>query len=121
MTTSPNNNCGNHPYRASERLNVERIDLHATHNERLAVIVDRCLESEAAYKLFDMLGAVSQLEMDDRLAYVEMVKDSGLYTEEEIGAIERLIVSGTAGFFKQVIDQVRDEQVHREIDELVAA
>jgi hypothetical protein len=102
-------------------LNVERIDLHATHNERLAVIVDRCLESEAAYKLFDMLGAVSQLEMDDRLAYVEMVKDSGLYTEEEIGAIERLIVSGTAGFFKQVIDQVRDEQVLREIDELVAA
>jgi hypothetical protein len=29
-------------------------------------------------------------------------------------------VSGTAGFFKQVIDQVRDEQVRREIDELVA-
>ena len=88
-------------------------------NERLAVIVDRCLESEAAYKLFDMLGAVSQLEMDDRLEYIELVKDSGLYTDEEIHAIERLIVSGTAGYFKDVIDQVREEQVRREIDQML--
>ena len=47
-------------------------------------IVDRCLESEAAYKLFDMLGAVSRLDMEDRLEYIELVKDSGLYTDEEI-------------------------------------
>lgn len=88
-------------------------------NERLATIVDRCLESEAAYKLFDMLGAVSRLDMDDRLEYVELVKDSGLYTDEEIHAIERLVVSGTAAYFKDVIDQVREEQVRREIDDLV--
>ncbi len=88
-------------------------------NERLAVIVDRCLESEAAYKLFDMLGSVARLEMDDRLEYIELVKDSGLYTDEEIHAIERLIVSGTAGYFKDVIDQVREEQVQREIDQML--
>lgn len=88
-------------------------------NERLASIVDRCLESEAAYKLFDMLGAVSRLEMGDRMEYIELVKDSGLYTDEEINAIERLIVSGTAGYFKDVIDQVREEQVRREINELL--
>ncbi len=88
-------------------------------NERLAVIVDRCLESEAAYKLFDMLGSVARLEMDDRLEYIELVKDSGLYTDEEIHAIERLIVSGTAGYFKDVIDQVREEQVRREIDQML--
>ena len=88
-------------------------------NERLAVIVDRCLESEAAYKLFDMLGSVARLEMDDRLEYIELVKDSGLYTDEEINAIERLIVSGTAGYFKDVIDQVREEQVRREIDQML--
>ena len=88
-------------------------------NERLASIVDRCLESEAAYKLFDMLGAVSRPEMGDRMEYIELVKDSGLYTDEEINAIERLIVSGSAGYFKDVIDQVREEQVRREINELL--
>jgi hypothetical protein len=66
-----------------------------------------------------MLGAVSRLEMGDRMEYIELVKDSGLYTDEEINAIERLIVSGTAGYFKDVIDQVREEQVRREIDELL--
>lgn len=99
---------------------MEHLDsLAADKNERLANIVERCLESEAAYKLFDMLGAVSRLEMDDRLEYIELVKDSGLYTDEEIHAIERLIVSGTAAYFKDVIDQVREEQVRREIDALV--
>ncbi len=88
-------------------------------NERLAVIVDRCLESEAAYKLFDMLGAVSRLDMEERFEYIELVKESGLYSDEEINAIERLIVSGTAGYFKDVIDQVRDEQVQREIGQLL--
>lgn len=101
---------------------MEHIDFpQVERNERLALIVDRCLESEAAYKLFDMLGAVARLEMEDRLAYIELVKESGLYTDEEINAIERLIVSGTAGYFKDVIDQVREEQVQREIDELTAA
>jgi hypothetical protein len=100
---------------------VEDLDTHpaSERNERLAVIVDRCLESEAAYNLFDMLGAVSRLDMEDRLEYIELVKDSGLYTDEEIHAIERLIVSGTAGYFKDVIDEVREEQVKREIDQML--
>ena len=45
----------------------------ADRNERLALIVDRCLESEAAYKLFDMLGAVSQLEVGPPTAVIGMV------------------------------------------------
>ena len=101
---------------------MEHFDLPQTadRNERLAQIVDRCLESEAAYKLFDMLGAVSRLDMEDRLAYIDLVRESGLYTAEEIHAIERLIVSGTAGYFKEVIDQVREEHVRREIEALTA-
>ena len=100
---------------------MEHTDLPQTteRNERLAHIVERCLESEAAYKLFDMLGAVSRLEMEDRLEYVGLVRDSGLYTDEEIHAIERLVVSGTAGYFKDVIDQVREEQVLLEIEQMV--
>ena len=100
---------------------VEHLDTHPApeRNERLAVIVDRCLESEAAYKLFDMLGAVSRLDMEDRLEYIELVKDSGLYSDEGIHAIERLIVSATAGYFKDVIDAVREEQVQREIDQML--
>ena len=98
---------------------MERIDLHATHNERLAVIVDRCLESEAAYKLFDMLASISQLEMESKIEYIDLVRESGVYTDEEINAIERLILSGAAQYFKDVIDQVRDEQVQREISEML--
>ena len=89
-------------------------------NERLALIVDRCLESEAAYKLFDMLSSVAQLDIDTKLEYIELIKESGVYSQEEIHALERLIISGAAQYLKEAIDQVRDEQVQREIDELVA-
>ena len=98
----------------------ERVEASAAvKNEQLALIVDRCLESEAAYKLFDMLGAVAQLEMDDKIEYMEMIKDSGAYSQEEIEALERLIISGAAHYFKEVIDQVRDEQVQREIEQML--
>lgn len=99
---------------------MERADLRTeAKNERLATIVERCLESPAAYKLFDMLASIARLDVDAKLEYMEMVRGSGAYTDEEIGAIERLILSGAAEYFKSVIDQVRDEQVHREIAELL--
>ena len=88
-------------------------------NEQLAVIVDRCLESEAAYKLFDMLGTIAQLDIEARMEYMELVKQAGVYSEEEVQAIGRLIISGTAHYFKEVIDQVREEQVRREIDQML--
>ncbi|MEW6751135.1 MAG: hypothetical protein AB1505_09160 [Candidatus Latescibacterota bacterium] len=88
--------------------------------ERLATIVERCLGSAAAYRLFDMLAAIARLDLDSRLEYMEMVKSSGAYTEEEITSIERLILSGAARYFKEVIDRVRQERVAREIDELLS-
>jgi len=48
-----------------------------------------------------------------------LVRDSGLYTDEEIHAIERLIISGAAQYFKDAIDQVREEQVQREIEDML--
>ena len=90
-----------------------------TRNERLAYIVERCLESPAAYKLFDMLASISDLDKDAKLEYMELVKDSGAYSDEEISAIERLIVSGAARYFKGVIDQVREEQVTCEIEAML--
>ncbi len=101
---------------------MEPTESNATaRNEQLAVIIDRCLESEAAYKLFEMLGAIAQLDMDDKLEYMELVREAGVYSEEEIHAIGRLIISGAAHYFKEVIDQVREEQVTREIEELMGA
>ena len=39
------------------RIIMERADLQlGARNDRLAYIVERCLESQAAYKLFDMLA-----------------------------------------------------------------
>lgn len=99
---------------------MERTDLQlGTRNERLAYIVERCLESQAAYKLFDMLASISDLDKDAKLEYMELVKDSGAYSDEEINAIERLIISGAARYFKQVIDQVRTEHVQREIEDML--
>ena len=99
---------------------MQNIDLNVvTKNERLAVIVERCLASSAAYKLFDMLAAVSQLDVDAKLEYMDLVRESGVYTDEEIHAIERLIISGTAQYFKDAIDQIREEQVQREIEAML--
>ena len=99
---------------------MERTDLPLqTRNERLAYIVERCLESPAAYKLFDMLASISDLDKDAKLEYMELVKDSGAYSDEEISAIERLIVSGAARYFKGVIDQVREEHVACEIEAML--
>ena len=102
-------------------LNVKPVDKDEfdVRNERLAFIVDRCLESEAAYKLFDMLGAVCQLDIDSRIEYMSLVRESGAYSNEEIDALERMIVTGAAQYFKDVIDQVREEQIQREIKELI--
>ena len=88
-------------------------------NERLAFIVERCLESQAAYKLFDMLASISDLDPDAKVQYMSLVRESGAYSDEEIDAIERLITSGSARYFKKVIDQVREEQVQREIDDML--
>jgi hypothetical protein len=104
-----------------EGIVMEKADVSTSvKNERLAVIVERCLESPAAYKLFDMLSAIAQLDLEAKVEYVAMVRESGAYTEEEIGAIERLIISGAAQYFKDVIDQVREEQVQREIADMLA-
>ena len=99
---------------------MERADLQpGTRNERLAYIVERCLESSAAYKLFDMLASIADLDKDAKLEYMELVRDSSAYSDEEISAIERLIISGAARYFKEVIDQVRSEQVQREIEDML--
>lgn len=98
-----------------EEVNVYPVERSA----QLARIVESCLESEAAYRLFDMLSAVSELEPGAKREYIELVRDSGVYTEEEIHAIERLVVDGAARFFKNTIDQVREEYVQREIDEML--
>ena len=53
------------------------------------------------------------------MEYMELVRDSSAYSDEEISAIERLIISGAARYFKEVIDQVRSEQVQREIEDML--
>ena len=99
---------------------MERADLQLwARNDRLAYIVERCLESQAAYKLFDMLASISDLDREAKLEYMELVKDSGAYSDVEINAIERLIISGAARYFKEAIDQVRSEQVQREIEDML--
>lgn len=90
-------------------------------NERLASIVEQCLGSQAAYKLFDMLSSISDLDKQSKSKYMELIRGSGEYSDEEIDAIERLIASGAARYFKDAIDQVREEQIQREIEALIGS
>ena len=109
-------------YSPRKGLLVERTEEQTdVQHERLAQIVECCLESEPAYKLFDMLGAISKLDVDAKLHYMDLVRESGVYSEEEVQAIGRLILTGTAQYFKDMIDKVREEQVRREIDEMMLA
>ncbi len=91
----------------------------ALRNEQLLSIVERCLESPAAYKLFSMLASIAALDLDARMEYLTMVRESGAYTEEEIDAIERLILGGTAQYLMKVIDRIRDDRIQQEIDVMV--
>ncbi len=101
---------------------MEQVDQDAeeVRKERLALIVDRCLDSEAAYRLFDMLGSICRLDAAARREYMRLVRESGLYSAEEMVAVERLIATGAAQCFKEVVDQVREERIEREIRDLVS-
>ena len=66
-----------------------------------------------------MLASISDLEPDAKVEYMGLVKESGAYSDEETDAIERLITSGAARYFKVVIDQVREEHIQREIEDMV--
>lgn len=109
-----------HPFGKGHAVEPVDQDSAEVRRERLALIVDRCLESEAAYKLFDMLGSICRLDAGARGEYMRLARESGLYSEEEIEAVERLIASGAAQCFKEVIDQVREERIEREIRDLVS-
>ena len=88
-------------------------------SERLICIVERCLESQAAYQLFDMLAGIAGLDLRAKTEYLRMIRVSGAFDEEEIGAIERLIVSGAAQEFKETIDRVRQARIECEIDRIL--
>ena len=87
---------------------VEQID-------RLAVLVEQCLDSPSAYRLFAVLTTVSRLGVRVKLEFLDLARSSGGYDDQEMGAIARLTMSGAAESFKEVVDQVRDERVRREI------
>ena len=83
-------------------------------NERLAIMVERCLDSPSAYRLFAILGSVSKLGLRVKLEFLDLARDAGGHSKQEMDAIARLTLSGAAQDFKAVVDQVCDEQVKRE-------
>lgn len=86
---------------------------------RLMAIVDRCLSNLDSYQLFDALASVSKLPLEDKKRYIEIIRDSGEYTEREVRAIERLVRSGAAFALKQIIDEARDRKIQEEIEEML--
>lgn len=62
---------------------------------------------------------VALMDVESRVEYLNNVKKSGVYTEEEIFAIERLIMSEVAVYFMDVINTARERQVQHEIEEML--
>lgn len=88
-------------------------------NERLAMMVESYLNNPSAYRLLAVLASVSRRDLREKNEFIDLTRRTGAYTDEAMGAIGRLILGRAAGYFKEVVDQVRDEQVTREITEML--
>jgi hypothetical protein len=93
----------------------QKIDLP----EQMAIIIDRCLQSEAAYKLFVVLGSIAVMSMDVRREFILMISSTGIYEKDDVQAISKLLLSGKAAEVLDSINQVRKEQVLCEITEML--
>ena len=99
---------------------METTQLQTDHDDRLAIMVERYLDNPSAYKLLAMLAPVSRLNLGAKLEFMALAKEAGVYTDEDMCASAHLMVNGAAQYLKEVVDQVRDEQVQREIAEMLS-
>jgi cell shape-determining protein MreC len=89
-------------------------------NEPMQKIVQRCLDSESAYRLLKKLADLAEENREEQIGYISEVTASEIYNEAEIEAMTMLIGSGIANYIMAVIDEAREEQVQREIEEMVS-
>ena len=87
---------------------------------KLLFAAQRCLDDERCYKFFDLLASISELAPELRSSYLEEITSTGDYDDEEIAALKRLLLEGSATVFKNFVDMVRDIRVQQEIDQMLA-
>ena len=87
---------------------------------KLLSAAQRCLDDERCYKFFDLLASISELAPELRSSYLEEIISAGDYDADEITALERLLLEGSATAFKHFVDVVRDIRVQQEIDQMLA-
>ena len=79
----------------------------------------RCLSDERSYRFFCHLSSVASLPEDERGHLLDELEGMAEYTEDEFGAIRRLVLGDGAKAFKDLVDLVRDIRVEQEIDAML--
>lgn len=87
--------------------------------QELLAAANRCLENEKSYRFFCHLSTLARMPVDTKMHMLEQMETMGLYSEEERGAIRRLVLTDGALAFKDLVDMVRDIRVEQEIDAMM--
>lgn len=87
--------------------------------QELLAAANRCLADEKSYRFFAHLSSLARLPADKKMHLLEQMETMGLYSEEERGAIERLVLSDGAVAFKDLVDMVREIRVEQEIESML--
>ena len=87
--------------------------------QELLAAANRCLDDEKSYRFFCPLSSLARLPADKKMHLLEQMETLGFYSEEERGAIERLVLSDGAVAFKDLVDMVREIRIEQEIELLL--
>jgi hypothetical protein len=87
--------------------------------QELLAAANRCLADEKSYRFFSHLSSLARMPADRKMELLEQMEAMSLYSEEEMGAIRRLVLTDGALAFKDLVDMVRDIRVEQEIEAML--
>ena len=87
--------------------------------QELLKAASRCLADEKSYRFFCHLSSLARMPVDQKMELLEQMETMNSYSEEEMGAIRRLVLTDGALAFKDLVDMVRDIRVEQEIEAML--
>jgi len=87
--------------------------------QKLLAAANRCLADEKSYRFFSHLSKLARMPVDRKMELLGQMETKHLYSEEEMGAIRRLVLTDGALAFKDLVDMVRDIRIEQEIETML--
>ena len=87
--------------------------------QELLAAANRCLADEKSYRFFSHLSKLARMPVDRKMELLEQMETKHLYSEEEMVAIRRLVLTDGALAFKDLVDMVRDIRIGQEIEAML--